>query len=284
LDILNQYKHFKFIKGDVANVTEINNVFTDYSPNIVIHLAAQAGVRYSITNPHAYMESNIMGFFNVLEACRKHPIKHLIYASSSSVYGNQMEVPFKVGDDINTPVSLYAATKVSNEVMAHTYSHLYEIPTTGLRFFTVYGPYGRPDMAYFKFADKIFNGESIQIYNNGDLYRDFTYINDVTLTIWRMIDNPPASNSTKGTKAPYKLYNIGGGQPEHLLRFIGILENALGRKATKEFLPMQPGDVYKTFADATDLERDFGVIPKVRIEEGLRHFADWYIKKWIIKQ
>jgi UDP-glucuronate 4-epimerase len=272
LDILKRYDNFTFIKGDLADDKAVEDVFARYEPKIVVHLAAQAGVRYSIENPRVYIDSNIIGFFNILEFCRRYTVGHLLYASSSSVYGNRKETPFAVGDDVNTPVSLYAATKMSNELMAFTYSHLYDIPATGLRFFTVYGPYGRPDMAYFKFADKIFKDEPIQVYNNGDLYRDFTYIDDITSAMRLMLCRPPEA----ADGARYKIYNIGGGQPEHLLHFIEALENALGKKAVKEFLPMQPGDVYKTFADTKDLEHDFGIVPKVRIEEGLRYFAEWY--------
>jgi len=276
LDVLREYSDFTFVKGDLADGKAVESIFNYYEPRIIVHMAAQAGVRYSIENPRTYIESNITGFLNILEACRHGSIEHLIYASSSSVYGNRKETPFKVGDDVITPISLYAATKISNEVMAHTYSHLFEIPATGLRFFTVYGPYGRPDMAYFKFADMIFRGEPIQVYNHGDLYRDFTYIDDITKAILRMLHRPPKAGATAGTQARYKVYNIGGGQPEHLLHFIETLENALGVTAKKEFLPMQPGDVYKTYADTTELEMDFSVIPKVRIEEGLVHFAGWY--------
>jgi len=276
LDVLQEYGHFAFAKGDLADSGAVDDLFGHFKPRIAVNLAAQAGVRYSIENPRTYIDSNITGFLNLLEACRNHPVEHLIYASSSSVYGNRKETPFKVGDDVFTPVSLYAATKMSNEAMAHTYSHLFGIPATGLRFFTVYGPYGRPDMAYFKFADRIFRDEPIQIFNHGDLYRDFTYIDDITNTILRMLHCPPKAGATEGTGARYKVYNIGGGQPEHLLLFIETLEKALGLTAKKEFLPMQPGDVYMTFADTSELERDFGAVPEVRIEEGLKRFAKWY--------
>jgi len=276
LEILNKYDNFTFIKGDLADECAVNSLFENHKPQVVVNLAAQAGVRYSIENPRAYMSSNIVGFLNILEACRHNSVEHLLYASSSSVYGNRKEVPFAVGDDVNTPVSLYAATKMSNELMAHTYSHLYGIPSTGLRFFTVYGTYGRPDMAYFSFADKIFKGEPIKVFNNGDLYRDFTYVDDIVSAIRKMLYCPPKSGATAGTEAKYKVYNIGGGQPENLMNFIETLENALGKKAVKEFVPMQAGDVYKTFADTKDLENDFGFVPKVRINEGLQIFADWY--------
>jgi UDP-glucuronate 4-epimerase len=278
LDVLKQYDTFEFIKGDLSDNEAVVGVFNRYSPKIVVHLAAQAGVRYSFENPCTYIDSNIVGFLNILEACRHNDTEHLLYASSSSVYGNLEKTPFAVGDDVNTPISLYAATKMSNELMAHTYSHIFGIPATGLRFFTVYGPYGRPDMAYFKFADKIFKDETIQVFNHGDLYRDFTYIDDITHAMRRMLNHPPKVGATAGTQAQYKVYNIGGGNPEHLMHFIETLENALGKKAKKEFLPMQPGDVYKTFADTTDLEKDFDFAPRVRIDEGLLRFAEWY--KW----
>ena len=278
LEILNKCENFTFIKGDIADAYELENLFKQHEPQIVVNLAAQAGVRYSIENPQIYINSNIQGFLNILENCRHYNIKHLIYASSSSVYGNRKETPFCVGDDINTPVSLYAATKISNEIMAHTYSHLFSIPATGLRFFTVYGSYGRPDMAYFTFTDKIFKNEPIKIFNNGDLYRDFTYVDDITEAISRMLYSPPKANATNNTDAQYKIYNIGGGQPENLLYFVETLEKSLGKTAIKEFAPMQPGDVYQTFADTKDLENDFGFKPKVRIEEGLKIFADWYKK------
>jgi len=276
LDVLKQYDAFEFIKGDLSDNEAVIEMFDSYCPRIVVHLAAQAGVRYSFKNPRTYIDSNIVGFLNILETCRHNETEHLLYASSSSVYGNRKETPFTVGDDVNTPISLYAATKMSNELMAHTYSHIFGIPATGLRFFTVYGPYGRPDMAYFTFTEKIVRGEAIKIFNHGDLYRDFTYIDDITQAIRRMLNHPPKAGATVGTQAQYKVYNIGGGNPEHLLRFIETLENALGIKAKKEFLPMQPGDVYKTFADTTDLERDFDFAPRVRIDEGLLRFVEWY--------
>lgn len=271
LEILRGYPAFAFVKGDLADAGAVEAVFEERAPEIVVNLAAQAGVRYSIDNPRAYIESNIVGFFNILEACRRHPVKHLLYASSSSVYGNQQKTPFSVSDDVSKPISLYAATKKSNELMAFTYSHLYEIPTTGLRFFTVYGPYGRPDMAYFKFTDMIMRGETIKIYNNGDMLRDFTYVDDIVRGIDSMLCRPP-----KGPD-PAKVYNIGNNQPESLMRFIGVLEKAIGRTAKKEYLPMQPGDVYQTYADVDELIRDFGFKPETTIEEGLGHFARWYM-------
>jgi len=272
LEILCKYSAFTFVKGDLADSGAVNSLFDRFSPQITVHLAAQAGVRYSIENPQAYIDSNITGFFNILEACRHHTTRHLLYASSSSVYGNRKEGPFAVGDDVSAPISLYAATKLSNEGMAFTYSHLYGIPMTGLRFFTVYGPFGRPDMAYFSFANKILKGKAIQVYNHGELYRDFTYIDDIVAALRRMLFAPPKADAA----ARHKLYNIGGGRPEHLLYFIETLEEALGKKAIKEFRPMQPGDVYKTFGDTKDLERDFGFLPGVRLEDGLRRFAKWY--------
>jgi len=260
--------NFTFIKGDLADKEAIDKLFAEYKPQIVVNLAAQAGVRYSIDNPQVYIESNIIGFFNILEACRHNPVEHLVYASSSSVYGANKKIPFSTDDKVDNPVSLYAATKKSNELMAHTYSHLYKIPTTGLRFFTVYGPFGRPDMAYFSFTNKIMAGEPIKIFNNGDMYRDFTYVDDIVKGIVNMLCNPPKDN--------YKVYNIGNNKPEKLMDFIETLENAIGKKAEKEFLPMQPGDVYQTYADVTDLIEDFDFKPSTSIAEGLGRFAEWY--------
>ncbi len=270
LALLRAYPGFEFVKGDLADNAAVEALFEAHSPEIVVNLAAQAGVRYSIDNPRAYIESNVVGFFNILEACRRRPVKHLLYASSSSVYGNQEKTPFSVTDDVSKPISLYAATKKTNELMAYTYSHLYQIPTTGLRFFTVYGPYGRPDMAYFSFTNKIMNGETIKIYNGGDMLRDFTYVDDIVKGIDSMLGCPPAGED------PAKVYNIGNNKPEKLMRFIEVLEKALGREAKKEFLPMQPGDVYQTYADVDDLIRDFGFKPETGIEEGLGKFAAWY--------
>ncbi|ABN07068.1 NAD-dependent epimerase/dehydratase [Methanocorpusculum labreanum Z] len=280
LAILKDYPDFIFVKGDLADKSEVENVFTKYKPDIVVNLAAQAGVRYSIDNPQVYIDSNIIGFFNILEACRHHPAEHLIYASSSSVYGNQEKTPFSTDDDVSRPISLYAATKKSNELMAYTYSHLYGIPTTGLRFFTVYGPYGRPDMAYFSFTRKILAGETIQIFNNGDMYRDFTYIDDIVQGIENMLEHPPAADEN-GDR--YKLYNIGNNHPEKLMYFIEVLEKCIGREAKKEFLPMQPGDVYQTYADVDDLVWDFGFKPETSVEVGLGKFVEWY-KKYFIPQ
>lgn len=270
---LTPYEGYRFEKLDIADKTGVFALFEREKPDIVVNLAAQAGVRYSIENPQAYMDSNITGFFNILEACRHYPVEHLLYASSSSVYGNQQKTPFSVEDPVDKPISLYAATKKSNELMAYTYSHLYHIPATGLRFFTVYGPFGRPDMAYFSFTRKILAGESIKIFNNGDMYRDFTYVDDIVEGIVNMLCNPPAEDEAG---ARYKVYNIGNNKPEKLMYFIETLEKALGVEAKKEFLPMQPGDVYQTYADVSELMKDFDFKPSTGIEEGLNRFAAWY--------
>ena len=268
LKILQEYENFTFIKGDLADFTEIVKLFKNYRPEIVVNLAAQAGVRYSMENPKVYMDSNMTGFFNMLEACRNFPVKHFLYASSSSVYGNQKKTPFSIEDNVDNPISLYAATKKSNELMAHTYSHLYNIPTTGLRFFTVYGEYGRPDMAYFSFTKKIIDGETIKIFNNGDMYRDFTYIDDIVQGIENIIFSTP--------KSSYKIYNIGNNKPEKLMYFVETLEKIIGKTAKKEFLPMQQGDVYQTYADVSDLINDFDFKPNTSIEDGLQKFVHWY--------
>lgn len=273
LAILEKYEQYTFVKGDLSDNADVFRLFQEYHPQIVVNLGAQAGVRYSIDNPEAYMQSNMMGFFHILEGCRYFPVEHLVYASSSSVYGGNDKVPFSTEDKVDEPVSLYAATKKSNELMAHVYSKLYAIPATGLRFFTVYGPFGRPDMAYYKFTKKIMAGEPIQIYNNGDMYRDFTYIDDIVKGIECILCNPPAKNA-KG--AYYKLYNIGNNSPEKLMDFISTLEKCLGKEAKKEFLPMQPGDVYRTYADVSDLMRDFDFKPDTTIETGLTRFVEWY--------
>lgn len=273
LQILNEYPKFTFVKGDLADEQAVNTLFMTYHPDIVVNLAAQAGVRYSIDHPRSYINSNVIGFFNILESCRHYPVEHLLFASSSSVYGNQEKTPFSTTDKVDHPISLYAATKKSNELMAYTYSHLYGIPATGLRFFTVYGPYGRPDMAYFKFTNLIAEGKPIKIYNNGDMYRDFTYVDDIVTGIEHMLCNPPKENE-QGDR--YKVYNIGNNKPEKLMYFIETLEKAIGKKAEKEFLPMQPGDVYQTYADVSELERDFDFKPHTSIEEGLGRFAKWY--------
>ena len=279
---------YKFVKGDLADKPLIDKLFAEEKFDIVVNLAAQAGVRYSIENPDAYIQSNMIGFYNILEACRHNPVEHLVYASSSSVYGGNKKVPFSVEDRVDNPVSLYAATKKSNELFAHCYSKLYDIPTTGLRFFTVYGPAGRPDMAYFGFTNKLLAGKTIQIYNYGNCRRDFTYVDDIVEGIVRVMGGAPERK--KGEDGlpipPYKVYNIGGGQPENLLDFVQILQEELLRagvlpkdydfEAHKELVPMQPGDVPTTYADATALERDFGFTPKITLREGLRKFAEWY--------
>lgn len=273
LAILEKEPKFTFVKGDLADEACVERIFADFHPDIVVNLAAQAGVRYSIDHPRSYIQSNIVGFFNILEACRHHPVEHLLFASSSSVYGMQRKTPFATTDNVDHPISLYAATKKSDELMAYTYSHLYSIPATGLRFFTVYGPFGRPDMAYFKFTNKIVRGEPIQIYNNGDMYRDFTYIDDIVRGVENMLCNPPKPNDM-GDR--YKVYNIGNNKPEKLMDFIRTLEEAIGQEAQKEYLPMQPGDVYQTYADVSDLIRDFDFKPDTSIKEGLGCFAKWY--------
>jgi nucleoside-diphosphate-sugar epimerase len=282
-------KHsYSFIKGSIADKELVNRLFKNNKFDIVVNLAAQAGVRYSIENPDVYIESNIIGFYNILEACRHNPVEHLVYASSSSVYGGNKKVPFSTDDRVDNPVSLYAATKKSNELMAHCYSKLYNIPSTGLRFFTVYGPAGRPDMAYFGFTNKLLKGETIQIYNYGNCRRDFTYVDDIVEGIVRVMAKAPAKKTGQDGLPipPYAVYNIGGGQPENLLDFVNILQEELVRagvlpqdydfEAHKKLVPMQPGDVPTTYADATALERDFGFTPKITLREGLRHFAEWY--------
>lgn len=283
LEQLKPYEKFTFIKGDISDKVMITNIFEEYKPNIVVNLAAQAGVRYSIENPDVYIQSNVIGFYNILEACRYYPVDHLVYASSSSVYGANKKVPFEETDFVDNPVSLYASTKKSNELMAHTYSHLYNIPATGLRFFTVYGPMGRPDMAYFGFTDKYFAGEPIKIFNNGDfendLYRDFTFIDDIVEGIERLLSNPSVGDNN----VPHKVFNIGNNNPEKLMAFIGALEkslsNALGKKIEfdKVFEPIKPGDVPATYASTDLLQKTVGFKPETSIEEGLSKFADWYV-------
>lgn len=279
---------WELIKGDIADKGRIDKIFEEYKPQIVVNLAAQAGVRYSITNPDAYIQSNMIGFYNILEACRHNLVEHLVFASSSSVYGGNRKVPFSTDDRVDNPVSLYAATKKSNELFAHCYSKLYDIPTTGLRFFTVYGPAGRPDMAYFGFTNKLLKGETIQIFNYGNCRRDFTYVDDIVEGVVRVMQGAPERK--KGEDGlpipPYAVYNIGGGQPESLLDFVQILQEELIRanvlptdfdfEAHKELVPMQPGDIPTTYADATALERDFGFTPRITLREGLRKFAEWY--------
>lgn len=270
---------FVFYKVDIADKSFLDKLFLEYRPNVVVNLAAQAGVRYSITNPESYIHSNIIGFFNILEACRNYPVEHLVYASSSSVYGSNKKVPYSTEDKVDNPVSLYAATKKSNELFAHSYSKLYKIPSTGLRFFTVYGPMGRPDMAYFKFTNKLVKGEPIQIYNMGDMYRDFTYVDDIVTGIVNVMQKTPELTEDG---VPYKVYNIGNNKPESLMYFVDTLEDSLIKegvlknKGKRELLPMQPGDVYQTFADVTDLEKDFGFKPKTSLKEGLGMFVKWY--------
>lgn len=285
LNQLKNYSNYTFIKGDISDKKLVDDVFEKYSPALVVNLAAQAGVRYSITNPDAYIQSNVIGFFNILEACRhsyddgKSGVRHLVYASSSSVYGSNIKVPYSTYDKVDNPVSLYAATKKSNELFAHAYSKLYGIPSTGLRFFTVYGPAGRPDMAYFKFTNKIVKGEPIQIYNNGDMKRDFTYVDDIVRGVTAVMQKIPEKTEDG---VLYKVYNIGNSKPEDLLNFVNILEECLkevgviDRPVEKEFLPMQPGDVYQTFADTSDFERDFGFKPTITIKSGLSEFSKWY--------
>lgn len=281
LKILNEIstpETFTFIKLDLANREGMSDIFSTYQFDTVINLGAQAGVRYSIDNPNAYIDSNVVGFVNILEGCRHHDIKHLIYASSSSVYGMNIKQPFTTADCVDFPISLYAATKKSNELMAHSYSHLYNIPTTGLRFFTVYGPYGRPDMAYFSFTKKILAGEPINVFNNGDMKRDFTYIDDIIKGIVKIIDKPPAPQRSTITTAtaPYKIYNIGNNQPVTLRRFITAIEDACGKKAQENLLPMQAGDVPITYADIDELVDDIGFKPDTSIEQGIEKFVYWY--------
>jgi UDP-glucuronate 4-epimerase len=267
-------KNFKFIKLDLAENVATQQLFADEKPDSVIHLAAQAGVRYSLQNPHAYISSNIVAFTNILEACRAIKPQHLVYASSSSVYGGNTKLPFSETDSVDHPVSLYAATKKANELMAHTYSHLYGLPTTGLRFFTVYGPWGRPDMSPFLFADAITNDRPIQVFNQGDMLRDFTYIDDIVEGVIRVLDKPATPSTSTGM--PYRLFNIGNNQPEKLMYFIGLLENAFGKTAQKEFLPMQAGDVKATFADTNALDAWVGFKPNTPLKVGVEKFVSWY--------
>lgn len=285
---LEQYNNFTFIKGNLADKELINKIFEDYKPSVVVNLAAQAGVRYSIENPDAYIEANLIGFYNVLEACRHNPVEHLVYASSSSVYGLNKKVPYSTDDKVDNPVSLYAATKKSNELLAHAYSKLYNIPSTGLRFFTVYGPAGRPDMAYFGFTNKLVNGEPIKIFNYGNCKRDFTYVDDIVEGMVRVMQGAPEKkNGEDGLPLPpYAVYNIGNSNPENLLDFVNILQEELIKagvlpidydfESHKELVPMQPGDVPVTYADTTPLERDYGFKPSTSLREGLRKFAEWY--------
>ena len=277
-----------FIKGDIADKMTIDRIFEEHKPAVVVNLAAQAGVRYSITNPDAYIQSNLIGFYNILEACRHNPVEHLVYASSSSVYGSNKKVPYSTDDKVDNPVSLYAATKKSNELMAHAYSKLYDIPSTGLRFFTVYGPAGRPDMAYFGFTNKLVKGDTIQIFNYGNCMRDFTYVDDIVEGVVRIMQGAPSRQTGEDglPLPPYAVYNIGNSQPENLLNFVDILQQELIRsgvlpddydfEAHKKLVPMQPGDVPTTYADTSALERDFGFKPSTSLRDGLRRFAVWY--------
>lgn len=288
LQQLEQYPSFTFIKGNISDKSLVESVFSQYKPDVVVNLAAQAGVRYSVTNPDAYIESNIIGFYNILEACRHNPVEHLVYASSSSVYGSNKKVPYSTEDKVDNPVSLYAATKKSNELLAHAYSKLYNIPSTGLRFFTVYGPAGRPDMAYFGFTNKLREGKTIQIFNYGNCKRDFTYVDDIVEGVVRVMQKAPdkAVGEDGLPLPPYKIYNIGNSQPENLLDFVTILQEELIQagvlpedydfEAHKELVPMQPGDVPVTYADTSALERDFGFKPSTSLRTGLRKFAQWY--------
>ena len=285
---LEKYDNFTFVKGDLADKAKVNQVFEKYHPEIVVNLAAQAGVRYSIEHPDAYIESNLIGFYNILEACRKYQPEHLVYASSSSVYGGNKKVPFSTDDKVDNPVSLYAATKKSNELLAHAYSKLYNIPSTGLRFFTVYGPAGRPDMAYFGFTNKLIKGEKIEIFNYGNCKRDFTYIDDIVEGVMRVMAKAPEKKQGEDGLPipPYKVYNIGNSNPENLLDFVQILQEELVKagvlpedydfEAHKELVAMQPGDVPVTYADTSELEKDFGFRPETPLREGLRIFAEWY--------
>ena len=284
LDRLMPQQGFRFVKSGIEDRAAVEQAFTDFRPERVVNLAAQAGVRYSIENPHAYVESNLVGFINILEACRHGKVGHLVYASSSSVYGANRKLPFSVRDAVDHPVSLYAATKKANELMAHTYSHLYGLPTTGLRFFTVYGPWGRPDMALFLFTRKILAGEPIDVFNHGRHTRDFTYVDDIVEGVIRTLDHVPAPDPAfdplapdpATSSAPYRVYNIGNHQPVELAHYIEVLEDCLGRKARKNLLPLQPGDVPDTFADVAELTRDTGYHPATPVEEGIRRFVDWY--------
>ena len=290
LSELQAYDNFIFVKGNLADKPLIDQLFVDHKPQVVVNLAAQAGVRYSITNPGAYIESNLIGFYNILEACRNNPVEHLVYASSSSVYGSNKKIPYSTDDKVDNPVSLYAATKKSNELMAHAYSKLYNIPSTGLRFFTVYGPAGRPDMAYFGFTNKLVKGDKIQIFNYGNCKRDFTYVDDIVEGVVRIMQHAPEKQTGEDglPVPPYKVYNIGNNSPENLLDFVTILQEELVRaqvlpsdydfEAHKELVPMQPGDVPVTYADTSALEHDFDFKPSTSLRDGLRAFAEWYAK------
>ncbi len=284
LDELQKLENFTFTKLDLADRIATQDYFAAHKPNIVANLAAQPGVRYSIENPHAYIDSNISGFLNVLEGCRHNAVEHLIFASSSSVYGANTKLPFSTADNVDHPISLYAATKKSNELMAHSYAHLYRMPVTGLRFFTVYGPWGRPDMAVYGFTDKLYAGEDINVYNHGDMQRDFTYVDDIIQSMMRLLDKPPAPDAnwsgdapnSATSNAPYALYNIGNNNPVNLIDYVKALEEALGKKAQKEFLPLQAGDVPSTYADVTALQNAIGYKPATPVKQGVQAFVDWY--------
>ena len=273
---LQPHSEFIFQQLDLSDRSGISQLFQNQTFDRVVHLAAQAGVRYSLENPHAYADSNLMGFLNILEGCRHSKIEHLVFASSSSVYGTNTKIPFAVSDNVDHPISLYAATKKANELMAHSYSHLYNLPITGLRFFTVYGPWGRPDMAYFKFVKAIAENQPIDVYNFGKMQRDFTYIEDAIEGVVRVMEKPPQCNSQNSTQAPYKIYNIGNNSPVELLTFIEVIEAATGKTAVKNFLPMQPGDVLSTYADVDDLMEDVGFKPSTPIAQGIHQFVQWY--------
>ena len=284
LNDIKGFENFEFEELNLADREAMARVFESWKPEIVVNLAAQAGVRYSIDHPHAYVDSNVQGFLNVLEGCRHNAVKHLIFASSSSVYGANTTVPFAVSHNVDHPISLYAATKKANELMAHSYSHLYRLPCTGLRFFTVYGPWGRPDMAYFKFTKKIYDGEEIDIYNNGDMQRDFTYIDDIVQSMLNLMEHIPQPSDMWDPKqpdpsysnAPYRLYNIGNNNPEQLMDMITFLEDEIGIEGKKNYMPMQPGDVYATYADTDALAKDIGFKPSTSLKDGIHHFMEWY--------
>ena len=284
LERLAENSHFRFMQGDVADITATARLFDGENITRVVHLAAQAGVRYSLTNPHAYIQSNLVGFTNILEGCRHRKVEHLVYASSSSVYGGNQKLPFSEHDSVDHPVSLYAATKKANELMAHTYSHLFRLPTTGLRFFTVYGPWGRPDMALFLFTKAILEGRTIEVFNNGKMRRDFTYIDDIVEGVVRVLDRPaepdpsfdPMAPDPARSNAPYRVFNIGNNQPVELMAYIEALETCLGQTAIKNFLPLQPGDVPATEADASELEAATGFAPCTPVSEGIKRFVEWY--------
>lgn len=285
LEQLQAYANFQFYHADISDAQKINEIFISHKPQRVANLAAQAGVRYSLTNPHAYVQSNVVGFTNIVEACRHHQIEHLVYASTSSVYGANTTQPFSESDAVNHPLTIYAATKKANELIAHSYSHLYHLPTTGLRFFTVYGPWGRPDMAFFSFTRDILAGKAIKVYNHGQMQRDFTYIDDIIAGVSLAIDKPAAANpnwlaaqpDAASSDAPYKIYNIGCGKPVNLLDYIQAIEQATGKKAIKEFLPMQDGDVLSTHADTCRLQNELGYLPKIDFREGVSRFVEWYL-------